>query len=111
MLLTVISRSLSCAILAGALALAGTVVSPAHAAPRGGAYTVALSAALAEPREDIIDGVLWKCSSDQCSAQATGSRPVMVCTRVARKFGPVASFTSPQGDLSADELARCNGNG
>jgi hypothetical protein len=34
-----------------------------------------------------------------------------VCGKVARKFGPVARFASPQGELSTEQLARCNGAG
>ncbi|MET0587127.1 MAG: hypothetical protein ABWZ75_01280 [Novosphingobium sp.] len=105
---TVTARRLSAAVFAASLALAGVVSSPAHAAPRGGSYVASLSAPLAEPREDIIDGALWKCTGDRCSAPAKGSRPVVVCGRVAKKFGAVARFTSPLGELSAEELARCN---
>jgi hypothetical protein len=106
---TVTARRLSTAVFAATLALAGTAVSPAQAAPRGGSYVAALTAPLAEPREDIIDGALWKCTGDQCSAPAKGSRPVVVCGRVARKFGEVTRFSSPQGELSTEDLARCNG--
>lgn len=106
---TVIVRSLSRAALAVSFILAGTAVIPASAAPRADVYVASLAAPLAQPREDIIDGVLWKCAGDRCSAPAKGSRPVLVCGRVARKFGEVSRFTSPQGELSTEELARCNG--
>jgi hypothetical protein len=108
-MLTVTARALSCAAIAASLALTGTALIPANAAPRGGAYVASLTAPLTEPREDIVDGLLWKCAGDRCSAPAKGSRPVVVCGRVAKKFGTVASFTSPQGELSTEELARCNG--
>lgn len=107
---TVTARRLSAAVFAASLAFAGIVSSPALAAPRGGSYVAALTAPLAEPREGIIDGALWKCAGDRCSAPAKGSRPVVVCGRVAKKFGAVARFTSPQGELSAEELSRCNGS-
>jgi hypothetical protein len=91
---------------AAVLAL-GAVGTPAHAAPRAG-YVVTLAAPLAEPRQDVLDGALWKCAGDRCSAAAEGSRPVLVCGRVARKFGEVARFTAPDGDLAPEALERCN---
>lgn len=106
---TVTARSLSRAAFAASLILTGTTLIPAQAAPRAGLYVASLAAPLAQPREDIIDGVLWKCAGDRCSAPAKGSRPVLVCGRVAKKFGEVSRFTSPQGELSTEELARCNG--
>jgi hypothetical protein len=51
---------------------------------------------------------MWKCAGDQCSAPAQDSRPLMVCQKVAKKFGPVTRFVSPSGALSDDELAKCN---
>ena len=107
---TVTARRLTAAIFAASLATAGIASTPAQVAPRGGTYVAALTAPLAEPREDIIDGALWKCTGDRCSAPAKGSRPVVVCERVSRKFGTVARFTSPQGELSAEDLVRCNGS-
>jgi hypothetical protein len=98
-------RSLSL-ILAAGIAVIGA---QAQAAPRGGAYVASLSAPLAAPRQEIVGGVLWRCAGDSCSAPAEGSRPLMVCERVVKKFGQVARFTSPLGELSAEELTRCNG--
>jgi hypothetical protein len=79
----------------------------AQAAP-GGSYTAALTTPLAAPRQDVLSGLLWKCAGAQCAAPADGSRPVLVCQRVARTFGPVSRFTAPAGELSSDELIRCN---
>jgi len=90
--------------LVGALALAG----PAQAAPHAGLFAAVLASPVAEPRQAIVDGVLWKCAGEQCSAPAQGSRAAITCARVARKLGPVVRFSSPQGDLSADEITRCN---
>jgi hypothetical protein len=90
--------------LALALALAGT---PA-AAGTGGTYTAQLREPLAAPRAAVISGVLWKCSGDQCSASAQGSRAVLVCARLAAKFGPVVRFSAPEGGLDAKALTRCN---
>ncbi len=111
------SRLLPRALLAAVLALTSTIVSfavttsPAEAAPRAGAYAAALVTPLAAPRREILNGAVWRCAGDKCSAPADGSRAVTVCGHVARKFGPVARFTTPLGDLGAEELARCNGAG
>lgn len=83
-------------------------VSGAQAAPRDGTYSAALTNPLAAPRQRIVDGVLWKCTTAQCSGTAEGSRPVLVCQRIARTFGAVSRFTTPTGELSGEELARCN---
>lgn len=104
-----ISRSL---VLAG-LALFGTVtsftatVSPAQAAPAR--YTAKLQAAVAAPARKVINGVVWNCAGDTCSGPVDGARPLNTCTRVVKAFGAVASFTTPKGDLAAEDLQACNG--
>lgn len=95
---TLISRLL-------ALALIGSAV-PAAAAPAW--WSAGLATPLEAPRSAIVNSVMWKCAGDQCSAPAQDSRPLLVCRKVARKFGPVTRFASPEGALSADELAKCN---
>jgi curli biogenesis system outer membrane secretion channel CsgG len=109
---TAIARSLSRTLFAAALALAGTVASfaatTAHAAPAG-AYAAVLTTPLAAPRHEIVDGTVWRCDGDRCAAPADGARTQTVCVKVARKFGPLASFATPQGALSAEQLTRCNG--
>lgn len=96
-------------ILLSALVL-GSALGPAQAAPRG-IYVVALAAPLARPRQEIVDGVLWKCAGERCAAASEGSRALLVCQRVAKIFGAVARFTMPNGELSSEDLSRCNGQG
>ena len=91
-----------------AVAALGAFSMQAHAAPRGGSYAAALQSPLEAPRQEIIGGVLWKCVGERCIAPAEGSRPLLVCQRVAKKIGPVARFSSPFGELPAEDLARCN---
>ncbi len=79
-----------------------------QAQPRG-AYGAVLAAPIAAPRQDILGGTLWKCAGERCTAPADGSRPLLVCQRVARAFGPLARFTAPTGELSSADLSRCNG--
>ena len=97
-------------LLAGALALAGATFSltPAQAVAASEGYSARLAAPLAAPKQTIINEALWKCAGDACTAPGGGSRPVLVCQQVAKKFGEVAAFTSPMGTMSAEELAKCN---
>lgn len=94
---------------AAKLAVAAMLIghAAAQAQPRG-TFSAALSAPAAA-RQAIVAGALWKCAGDHCAAPADGSRPLLVCQRVAKAFGPVASFTGPTGALSSADLARCNG--
>ena len=94
-----------------ALALAAGVLAgvPVRAAPAKTSYRVELVSPLAEPRQEVVDGVLWHCAGTHCSGTSSGSRPVIVCGRFAQRFGPVASFVHAKGALDAKELERCNG--
>lgn len=90
------------------LALALALASTSAAAGTGGTYAAQMREPLAAPRAAVISGVLWKCSGDQCSAPAQGSRAVLVCARLAVKIGPVVRFSAPEGGLDSEALARCN---
>lgn len=111
---TAIARTLPRTLMTGALALAGTLASfavtvePAHAGARGGGYAVTLAAALEAPRSEILDGAMWRCAGDRCTAPADGERALALCGKVAKKFGEVASFAGPRGELGSEDLARCN---
>ena len=113
---TAIARRLPRTLITAALALTGTIASfaittaPARAAATG-AYAAVLATPLAAPRREIVDGAIWRCEGDRCTAPADGARAHTVCMRVARKFGPIASFAAPQGALSAEQLTRCNAAG
>ncbi len=113
---TAIARSLPRTLITAALALAGTIAgfsittAPARAAATG-AYAAVLATPLTAPRREIVDGAIWRCDGDRCTAPADGARAQTVCAKVARKFGPLTSFATPQGALSAEQLTRCNGAG
>ena len=110
---TAIARTLPRTLLIAALSLTGTLATfaaaagPAHAAARG-AYAVTLAAPLAEERREILDGTMWRCQGDRCGAPHDGGRALATCGKVARKFGPVARFASPKGEMSAEDIAKCN---
>lgn len=99
------SRALSRLPFLAALAIA---VSPAQAAPHGGSYVATLASPLAEARQAVIDGKVWKCEGDRCAAPFDASHAVRTCAQVAAKFGAVAAFTTPRGPLAEDQIAACN---
>lgn len=93
------------------------------------AFTLAASAACAEPpavyahiklasagqapaKPVNIGGLDWTCDGDAC-AGATRSDPagwnaMYFCKKVAGKFGPLASWSYRQREMSAADLAACN---
>ncbi|MBA4161020.1 MAG: hypothetical protein C0515_02810 [Novosphingobium sp.] len=109
---TIISQQFTRSLLAAGLALAGTVISfsatstPAQAGTNG--YSAKLTAALEAPKSKVINGVVWNCEGDACRGAVDGSAPRNVCVKIAKNFGPLASFTGPKGEFSAEDLQRCN---
>ncbi len=112
-MITAFERQLPRTLLAAGLAIAGTIASfgatttPAYAAGAG-AYSASLATPVDAPKREVINGVLWRCEGDSCSAPLDGSRPANACAKLVRKIGPVTRFASPKGELSADDLQRCN---
>lgn len=110
---TAMARTLPRTLLTAALSLAGTIATfavaaaPAEAAPRG-TYEATLTSPLGEARREILDGTMWRCQQDRCAAPHDGGRAVAMCGKVARKFGTVARFASPRGELASEDLAKCN---
>ena len=86
----------------------GATTSPAHAAT-GSYYEVQLAAPVASARTTVVSDVAWKCDGATCRGGEGSSRAEVVCARVARKLGEVASFTANGASLDADALAKCNG--
>lgn len=98
---------------AAGLALAGTLASfsvtttPAHAAGVE-RYRAQLSTALEAPKSKVIGEAVWNCNGNACTGAVDGARAINTCVKVAKAFGPLASFAGPKGELSAEELAQCN---
>ncbi|MDP3674063.1 MAG: hypothetical protein Q8R44_03045 [Novosphingobium sp.] len=86
----------------------GATISPAQAAGTA-FYQVQLAAPLDGARTEIQNGVAWKCQGDTCRGSQGTSRAEIVCARLARKLGEVASFTARGETLDAEGLAKCNG--
>jgi hypothetical protein len=59
-------------------------------------------------REVVVDGRVWTCSGNACTAQGDDARPAVACRKLARKLGPVTRFATPQSELNTAGLATCN---
>lgn len=101
------------AILASAMIYTGlsfgvaTSSSPLQAA--GGAYYTATMASETEAQSRVLGGVAWTCQGTTCVANKGSARPLRICRGLARKMGEVASFKANGEEISAEELAKCNG--
>ena len=89
--------------LIGGLALASTAATAA-----GGTYYRAELASPAPETRFVARDVVWACTDAGCIAGQGTSRPLIMCSALARKAGPVTSFTAGGKALEADDLARCN---
>ncbi len=93
------------------VATAGSFVltaAPVRAADANAFYSVTLAAPVAKPAKLMLGDVLWNCAGASCSAAQDTARPVIVCTKLAAKVGQISTFTTPKGELAAEDLARCN---
>jgi hypothetical protein len=97
-----LSQSLATAVLVASLA-------PVAATAAGGTYYRAELASPAPEARFVARNVVWACKGASCIAGQGTSRPIIMCSALAKAAGPVASFTADGKALEADELARCNG--
>ena len=102
-------RHLSSAIAALSFMMVLLAAAPAQAVAGAPAYRAELASPLDQPRQEIVDGVVWQCKGTTCTGSKSGSRPVIVCGRLVQKLGPVTQFVHAKGELDAEELTRCNG--
>ena len=86
----------------------GATTSPVQAATTS-FYEVQLAAPLDSAKTTVVNDVAWKCDGATCRGSEGSSRAEVVCARVARKLGEVASFTAKGETLDAQGLAKCNG--
>lgn len=82
---------------------------PAQAATGGAFYRAEITAPAPANSRPIASGIVWKCAENVCTAGEATSRPAIVCARLAKEVGPLASFTVGDKAFAAEELARCNG--
>jgi hypothetical protein len=105
--ITTAAGALAAFIMSAAVLFGPFAASPAFAA-QPGYYSAELAQPLAEPRQEILSGVVWKCAGSTCTGSKSGSRAVIVCGRLAGKMGAVTRFADAEGELDAESLARCN---
>lgn len=97
--------------LAGAVLIGGLTFWSTAAAAAGGAYYRAELASPAPEARFVARDVVWACKGTSCIASQGNSRPLIMCSSLAKVAGPVASFVAGGKALEAAELARCNGQG
>ncbi len=94
--------------LAGAATVAGLACWSTAATAAGGAFYRAELASPAPEARFVARDVVWACKDASCSAGQGTSRPLIMCSALAKKAGPVTSFTAGGKAHEADDLARCN---
>jgi hypothetical protein len=77
------------------------------ASPGAGAYYRAALAAAPDARVITRDAV-WHCSGSECTAGRSGSRPAIVCARLAHEVGALRSFSADGQPFDAAALESCN---
>lgn len=88
-----------------AIVLAGPAV-----AQRGGPIRVTLAAPVAQDGAVKALATSWTCTGTVCTGPAINGRfgDARGCREIAKVAGTVASYAGAKGELSADDLARCN---
>lgn len=94
--------------LAGAVTIGGLALWSTAATAAGGAYYRAELASPAPEARFVARDVVWACKGASCIAGQGTSRPLIMCSALAKAAGPVTSFVAGGKALEADELARCN---
>ncbi|AJA11256.1 Putative secreted protein [Sphingopyxis fribergensis] len=95
--------------LAGAALIGGLSFASSAATAASGAYYRAELAGPATEARFVARDVVWACKGSSCTARQGTSRPLVMCSALVKKAGPVASFATGGKALEAEELARCNG--
>lgn len=73
-------------------------------------FTIKLDAPVAEQTRVIANNAVWTCDGDTCLARPNHQATVRACRAFVREAGArVVEYGSEADQLSADELARCNG--
>ncbi|WP_162806477.1 CC_3452 family protein [Sphingosinicella terrae] len=97
------------------LIAAGVSVTPAAAAePRSTDVEVTVTLEWAyRPRPRVaVDGILWLCQGNRCSARLADTPAAVerACYRFASRVGRVLSLEGLSAALDEEALARCNRN-
>ncbi|MGQ0531915.1 MAG: CC_3452 family protein [Caulobacteraceae bacterium] len=93
--------------------VAAAIISAAFATPAlaRDVYTIRLAAPVAEQTRVIALNTIWDCNGDTCLARADHGANVRSCRQFVRESNGlrIASYGSADDQLTADEVARCNG--
>jgi hypothetical protein len=93
-----------------ALALIISAGATGAAYARDPIFTVKLEAPVTEETRVIANNAVWTCEGDTCLARPSHAATVRSCRQFVRESGArVVSYGSEADQLTADELARCNG--
>jgi len=87
----------------------GVATAPAPANAFDGHYYRAEFNQPVEAGTEVIRGTAWACKGNVCVANKGTSRPVIMCQRLAKKMGDVATFTVEGEALEGKKLAKCQG--
>ena len=91
-------------------AIASTAFVGAAYARDNGVFTVKLEAPVAERTQYITQNTIWTCDGDTCRARAQHASTVRACRQFVRESGArVVAYGPEGGELSADDIASCNG--
>ncbi len=93
-----------------ALAAALTLGFSGAAFARDPVFTATLDAPSAEARV-IAQNAIWNCEGATCVARADHAVSVRACRQLVRETGGrVVAYGTEARQLTADEIARCNGD-
>ena len=78
---------------------------------RDAVFTIKLEAPVAQQTQVIAQNALWRCDGDTCRTRTDHAVSVRACRQFVREAGGVrvTQYGTDERGLSADELARCNG--
>lgn len=89
--------------------LAAAALGLAAPALAGTDFTANLETPKEERVEFVANKAIWVCQGDVCSAELDRRKPtVRTCKKVVEEIGRLVAFTSERGELTAEELERCN---
>lgn len=78
---------------------------------RDAVFTAKIEAPVAETTRYIASNTIWTCEGDTCRARPNHVASVRACRQFVREAGVrVISYGPEGGELSAEEIARCNGD-
>jgi hypothetical protein len=93
--------------------LATALVSAAFVAPAFArdVYTIRLATPVPQQTRVIALNTIWDCECDTCRARADHGANVRSCRQFVRESNGlrVSAYGAADDQLSADEIARCNG--